>query len=347
MKPLLIHIDASDACRYEVQEKLIDMEHLELLQFGTVAQALDSIENLGKVEVAIAPGEGDGIQAKRFIEKLKSANPSAHTFVYDSPSEFESLRALMEAGVDYFLPENYIQADFFDTLKSEDQMASMLRNPGWDERMPTVLFVDDDEAVQTVVIEVLRSAGFHVDGLMDPLQSISQVEKRQYDILLVDYNMPGLNGADFIRAVKLKNPGLFAVGITAFFTREVVDEMMDAGAYTVIKKPFQVKHLQRAMKKFLILSEEHAKSEAEKSKMIHRMIDARHRRTFVVTIPVVLILTALSIFLLDKGMSQRDKVMDPTRQEEKPPVVDLLEEVNSSLKDLSETEREQLRRMGK
>lgn len=347
MKPLLIHIDASDACRYEVQEKLIGMEHLELLQFGTVTQAMDSIENMVNVEVAVLPGEGDGIQAKRFIEKLKSANPSAHAFVYDSPSEFESLRALMEAGVDYFLPENYIQADFFDSLNNEDRMASMLRNPGWDERMPTVLFVDDDEAVQTVVIEVLRSAGFHVDGLMDPIQSVQQVEKKNYDILLVDYNMPGLNGAEFLRAVKLKNPGLFAVGITGFFTREVVDQMMEAGAYTVIKKPFQVKHLQRAMKKFLILSEQHAKSEAEKSKMIHAMIDAKHRRTIVGTVLVVLLLTGISIFLLDKGIAQREKVMDPARQKEKPPVVDLLEEVNHNLRDLSETEREQLRRMGK
>ncbi len=57
-----------------------------------------------------------------------------------------------------------------------------------------VLIVDDDEAVCTMLYKVIRSNGIEADTAASGQQALRMVEQKRYDLMLLDVNMPGMDG---------------------------------------------------------------------------------------------------------------------------------------------------------
>lgn len=101
----------------------------------------------------------------------------------------------------------------------------------------SVLLIDDDAAVRASIAEILREAGATVREAEDGKAGIAALGEAAPDLLIVDYAMPELTGADVVDRARAIMPDIRALIVTGFADSERIDAV--AGANTrVLKKPF-------------------------------------------------------------------------------------------------------------
>jgi CheY-like chemotaxis protein len=71
-----------------------------------------------------------------------------------------------------------------------------------------ILVVDDDEQVRTFVADALQAMGYSVTESADPAAAMQLFAAQHFDLLLADFAMPGMNGAELARAAQEQQPGL-------------------------------------------------------------------------------------------------------------------------------------------
>lgn len=103
-----------------------------------------------------------------------------------------------------------------------------------------VLLADDDESTLMVARLGLRRAGFEVTAVDDGASALAKAREIAFDVVILDWNMPGLDGPDVCRRLLAdqawaKVPILF---LTAASHAGVEDEARAAGATGVLRKPF-------------------------------------------------------------------------------------------------------------
>jgi DNA-binding NtrC family response regulator len=108
-----------------------------------------------------------------------------------------------------------------------------------------MLVVDDHAAVRESVIDVLRQAGYSVEGLGSAVEALSLLERRPFDVVITDLQMPGIDGVEFIRQISRRRLPTQVIMITAHATIASAVEAMRFGAFDYLEKPFDVTRLER------------------------------------------------------------------------------------------------------
>ena len=104
---------------------------------------------------------------------------------------------------------------------------------------PFVLFADDDEMNRLLLCEAVEQSGFHPVAVEDGTKALHEALSGRYDIILLDVEMPGLDGYAVCRALRA-TPGLKhlpVVMITGNDSAEFVEQAFEAGATDFISKP--------------------------------------------------------------------------------------------------------------
>ena len=107
----------------------------------------------------------------------------------------------------------------------------------------TILIVDDDLALCQLVMDGLGREGFNVQAATLPSEALSRISDGELDAVLVDINMPQMNGLDLCRHILDARPDLPVVVITAFGSLETAIAAIRAGAYDFVTKPFEIEQL--------------------------------------------------------------------------------------------------------
>src|SRR5438128_5483652 len=103
-----------------------------------------------------------------------------------------------------------------------------------------VLIVDDEEVLRDVLQAVLQREGFEVVLAASGEECLNVVETdNEIDLVILDVMLPGISGIDTLRAIRITNPALPVVVITAFSSIDGAIEAMKHGAYHYIPKPFK------------------------------------------------------------------------------------------------------------
>ena len=102
----------------------------------------------------------------------------------------------------------------------------------------TVLIVDDDEAVLTMLYKVIRSNGIEADTVSGGEQALKALESKPYDLILLDVNLHGMDGFQVVQSIRkrgLKTPVILVSG-----RKEDYDTLygLDIGADDYVTKPF-------------------------------------------------------------------------------------------------------------
>jgi two-component system, chemotaxis family, chemotaxis protein CheY len=109
-----------------------------------------------------------------------------------------------------------------------------MKNP-----VKTVVLVDDNETVRMTLRGIMRSANFEVLAEASNGSSALDVIKRtEPDLVCLDFMMPGKNGMEVLKEVRELYPNMPVLMITGMSTREIVQEMLVAGASGIVVKPF-------------------------------------------------------------------------------------------------------------
>lgn len=118
-----------------------------------------------------------------------------------------------------------------------------------------VLLVDDSAVMRKMVARALRQAGLEIDDAREAgngIEGLGQLTADAVDIILCDWNMPEMNGIDFVREVR-KTSKTPIVMLTTESSTEKVTEAMTAGADGFITKPFTPEKLEQKIR--LVLDE--------------------------------------------------------------------------------------------
>lgn len=102
-----------------------------------------------------------------------------------------------------------------------------------------VVIVDDEKPNLDSLERILKSDGAEVRCYLDPARAVQDLRQSGADILITDLRMGSWTGLDLIEAVRLFDPGIEIIVMTAYGTVEVAVEAMKKGAYDFITKPLQ------------------------------------------------------------------------------------------------------------
>jgi signal transduction histidine kinase len=114
----------------------------------------------------------------------------------------------------------------------------------------SVLVVDDEEAVREVVGSLLEDFGCSVELAQDGRTALMMVEARQPDAMVIDFAMPGMNGAEVARETLERWPDIRVIFATGFAKSEAIDAVMGDDAI-VLRKPFGPGDLAEALARVL------------------------------------------------------------------------------------------------
>jgi len=102
-----------------------------------------------------------------------------------------------------------------------------------------ILVVDDDAALLKSLKKLLRLNDYIVDTISNPTQVKSQMKKEQYQCVLLDVKMPGINGLDLLKIVLTEYPLIPAILISGQSNIQIAVEALKNGAYDFIEKPIE------------------------------------------------------------------------------------------------------------
>ena len=107
----------------------------------------------------------------------------------------------------------------------------------------SILAVEDGQNQREMLRDFLRKEGHIVGEAENGEQAVQRVREGHYDLILLDYRMPGMDGMQVLRAVKGMNPEIDIVIVTAEGTIDMAVEAMKAGALDYITKPIEFEEL--------------------------------------------------------------------------------------------------------
>ena len=139
--------------------------------------------------------------------------------------------------------------------------------------MPNDILIVDDEPLNLDLLEQeLGDLGYAVEKAGGGEAALEALAVNPADLVLLDYQMPGMNGIEVLGAIKKKYPALPVIIITAYGTIERAVEAIKRGADDFITKPFDPEHLAVVVRK--ALEQARLKSEVE---ALARELAGRHR----------------------------------------------------------------------
>lgn len=111
-----------------------------------------------------------------------------------------------------------------------------------------VLIVDDDASIQRLFVWSLKEPELEVDCASNGQEALRLIGEKYYDIVVTDYDMPVMNGYDFVKTIKSKYPKKHIIGITSGMYEE---QLYSAGADICIHKPFTLFEVNNLIHRFI------------------------------------------------------------------------------------------------
>lgn len=123
----------------------------------------------------------------------------------------------------------------------------------------SILIVDDEESVRDSLYNWFIEDGYRVECAENANRALSILESDNFDIILADIKMPGMDGLEMLRRIKLLKSDSIVIVMTAFATVDTAVQALKDGAFDYVTKPFDpddLSHLIRNASKQISLVEE-------------------------------------------------------------------------------------------
>ena len=109
--------------------------------------------------------------------------------------------------------------------------------------MPKILLLEDDEVLSETLCELLEAEGFKITHVIDGEMALDASFVKTFDLLLLDVNVPRLNGFELLKSLREASDMTPAIFITSLNDIESLSKGFDVGADDYIKKPFDFDEL--------------------------------------------------------------------------------------------------------
>ncbi|MDX2414238.1 MAG: sigma-54 dependent transcriptional regulator [Bacteroidales bacterium] len=133
----------------------------------------------------------------------------------------------------------------------------------------SILIVDDEESVRESLYSWFIDDGYHVETAESAKVALALVEKSDYDIILTDIKMPGMDGMEMHRRIKNLNKESIFIIMTAFASVDTAVQALKDGAFDYVTKPFDPDDLSHLIRNAAAQVKLKAENKNLKSRITH------------------------------------------------------------------------------
>lgn len=117
--------------------------------------------------------------------------------------------------------------------------------------MKQLLIVDDQQGIRLLLNEVFKREGYTTFLAANGIEALELAEKVKPDGVLLDMKIPGMDGIEILKRLKLRTPDMPILMMTAYGELDLIKEAMDLGASHYFTKPFDIYELRDAVNDML------------------------------------------------------------------------------------------------
>ncbi len=118
-------------------------------------------------------------------------------------------------------------------------------------QVPSILVVDDEEAIRDVLTDFLSMEGYNVQTADNGQKALELLSRGEFSLVLTDLKMPQMGGLELLKAIREHTPDVATIVMTGFGTVETAIDAMKAGAYDYLLKPFKIDEVMLIVKRAL------------------------------------------------------------------------------------------------
>ena len=206
---------------------------------------------------------GECPQLKKAKKKKAAGGPALDTqslIGIDQPFDYEEVASV--TGSEYVANMDRNGVPFYEDLKArlsrdlkkEAEPPRAGIGPVEDRAEATILVIDDEIAVNNNIRKILSKKGLSADQAMTREEALAGIEKRAYDLVLLDLKMPGVKDLDLLKAIVERRPETRVIIITGYASIETAVETARMGAVGYLPKPFTPDEIRTATENALRLA---------------------------------------------------------------------------------------------
>lgn len=118
-------------------------------------------------------------------------------------------------------------------------------------RRRKILIVDDAGPVVVLCVNVLQALGYAVKGANRGEAALELLRKEPFDLMVLDYKMPGMTGFEVFQQARQLHPGMAVILVTGHGSPEILTEANRMGFSAILLKPFTSEELRGTVEKVL------------------------------------------------------------------------------------------------
>jgi two-component system chemotaxis response regulator CheY len=164
------------------------------------------------------------------------------------------LRKAADAGADYYVHKDQkLVTNIKNAIKDLLPRSDSAKQQDAEKRtINSVLIVDDSSIMRKMIRNILTGIGIeNIFEAADGIEGLEKLRESDVDLVLTDWNMPRMNGLDFIRSIRTnhKDRDLFIAMVTSE-SLDDIDQALEAGANGYLCKPFNVQGMKNLIAGF-------------------------------------------------------------------------------------------------
>lgn len=114
-----------------------------------------------------------------------------------------------------------------------------------------ILLVDDDEWIRDSLTMYFDIEGCQIVAVRTAEEGMELLKQQVYDIILIDYKLPGIDGLTFSRKIQEICPDAIKILITAYRSEKMVSEAVNAGIHDLLDKPLTIKTIDDSLSRLI------------------------------------------------------------------------------------------------
>jgi len=238
--------------------------------FAAIEKLTQAVHDKTPFDIGIIDMQMPGMNGKELGRKIKKDPDIADTrlIMMSSIGERGDVKELEQIGFDAYLTKPAKMAQLHDCLiKVYNRSGELTRAMpdsiitqyllSEEERMKIrILLAEDNHINQKVALKMLFKMGYQVDAVFNGKEALNALKKEDYDLVLMDCQMPELDGYDASRKIRnpastVKNRNIPIIAMTAHAMKGDRDKCIKAGMDDYLSKPVKIRELSEMVNKWL------------------------------------------------------------------------------------------------
>lgn len=122
-------------------------------------------------------------------------------------------------------------------------------------RKKNILLVDDDEWIRDSLCIFFETKGCCLKAVESAEAGMNEIGKQNYDIMITDYQLPGMSGLDLLRRTVHLYPHMQTILISAYGNHEIYAQAAEIGVGNIIEKPFNMGTIKASLSRIMCKQE--------------------------------------------------------------------------------------------